>query len=622
MTYEAIISATTEDWCRSLLSGAVSGARPTHRVGIREWVESVVDLTPDAEARSPIQLDPYQVAPVEFLTGQGDRELTVVAPEQCGKSEIWRLYLLHLLVFDPCDVWIVYESDRKAADVNRTLILPRMRKIPKLALQLDAPNSYRQDAFYFPTAAVHYSGSGSPITSYSKRVVIADEVDFWQALTNDTAASKQSQKAQKNVDNLVNLRKRTRTYRNRGRRVIQVSSPTLKSGPIWRAFLRGSQGYWSMVCLQCGKLLRSCDSWLLQFERHEDGEPIDESIRLVCPTCKREHAETEAAEMNRPEAGAKYVHEVPERLEGRNRHMSVELGALACPRAISWLEIAEAVVDGGGSGTLEAQKILDNSYRGLPLQERKKTKDGEDTLLGHCAGLPDPATLRGILFSADTQDTGWYCVHRGVDDAGNLWGLRSRFVETLDELETEWAWRYGDMLALAGIIDEGGHRATDEVVPWMLAHAGMYTYKGESATRELCGWKVSEAKDRQRRLILANPYHFQEKLLWLMYRHTDPNAEGFWFLPPVAGEGRLEGMHDDYIDQVAALHENSRKKFGHEFRNWDAGGAPDHFFDAEKQILVLLDYALAKVLPRYWRGGQLPEYHLEKLRRQLRRRRG
>jgi len=563
-------------------------------------------------------LDPYQRLPIEFLDGPGDRELTVVAPEQVGKSEIWRRYLIAMLVRDPSDTWIAYESDRKAEDVNRTTLLPIMRRVPGLAETIARPGVVRKDAFYFPGATVHFSGAGAPVTTHAKRVVIADEVDFWQGLTNDSEQDKQSNRAAKNVDNLTNLRKRTRTYRGR-RRIIQVSSPTLRSGPIWRAFNRGSRSYWCLVCLACGRRLRSCDTWLLQFERDADGEPIAASIRLVCPDCRREHTEPEAAAMNLA-PGAGYDHQEPSRLEGEQMHLSVQFGALACPRALSWLEIAEAIVDGGASANLEGQKVLDNSYRGLPLQERKDRPEVVNVALAHSRPLPAARDLCAVLFAADTQDDGWYCVHRAVDDAGNLWGLRSAFVPDIEALEAEWSWRYAGMAAMAGIIDEGGHRAKQDVVPLVLRHAGLYSYKGEAAVRELCGWRLSDAKDRRRRLILANPYHFQERLLWLMYQQTDPNASGFWSLPPQADEATLAGMHPEYLPQLTSLTTNSRKRFGHEYRNWDSGGAADHFFDAEKMLLVLLEYCLKTVPPRFWRYNRLPHYYIERLRLELARR--
>lgn len=607
---EAIAKAT-----RAVLAPPLSRVATAPPEPICEWLEANVP-GPDG---TPFRLEPYQRLPIEFLDRPGDRELTVAAPEQVGKSEIWRRYLFAMLAREPSDTWITYESDRKAEDVNRTTIIPTLRQIPALAGVVDRPGVIRRDAFYLPGATIHFSGSGAPVTTHAKRVVIADEVDFWTGLTNDSAQDKQSNKAARNVDNLTNLRKRTRTYRGR-RRIIQVSSPTLRSGPIWRAFSRGSRSYWCLACLQCGERIRSCDTWLLQFERDQDGEPVPGSIRLVCPSCKHEHSESDARAMNtHPNAG--YDHTEPSRLEGDAAHLSVQFGALACPRAISWHEIAEAIVDGGASASLEGQKVLDNSYRGLPLQERKDRPEASSVAVSHCRPLPDASELRAVLFSADTQDDGWYCVHRAIDDAGNLYGLRSAFAPDLETLEVEWSWRYQGMQAIAGIIDEGGHRAKMDVVPFVLSHAGLYTYKGETAVRELSGWKISDAKDRRRRLILANPYHFQEQLLWLMYQHTDPNAQGFWCLPPQTSETEIAGMHPEYLPQLTAMARNSRKKFGHEYRNWDSGGAPDHFFDAEKMLLVLLEYSLKVLPPRVWRGGRLPHFYVERLRKESARRR-
>ena len=596
--------------CIAEIKGAlVEYLSPRELPGVIDWVQNNIDLGRDMTSAKggKVQLDSYQVEPLEALDTKKVRRVSLMAVEQIGKSSIWQWYLLFRQDVDPAPAIVVYPSDEIAADTNRERLEPLMQGIPKLAGFLKMPKVKRRDAYHFPDSVTHFQGAGAPILSRPFAITVADEPDFWLGLTNDSKQEKQSQKAQKNVSNLKNLHKRTRTYR-KTRKMLEVCSPTLKSGQINQSFLKGSQGWWHLSCVKCAGLIRSADTHRLQWETAEDGEPIESSLRLTCPHCGREHTEDDAPAMNEASEGARYVHAE----NSREDHRSFQVGALACPRAISWLEIAEAQMLGGDSGTLEDQKYFDNSFRGIPLQPRKRRENEEamQALRAHCR--PTPPKLCAALLSSDTQDNGWFVIVRGIDHEGNAPLLAANFVETLAEVGAMYNTRYEGILPMAGIIDEGGHRGA-EVTSYVRSVPGLYTYKGESAVKDLRGWTPSKNKAR---LILANPYQFQELRLWLIHSHTDDSAGGFWSLPD-----NVDEFHPDYLSQIGSYGPNNRKRHGNEYRNWTPTG-PDHFFDAEKQWLVLLDYVLKKVNPKFFIGGALPRYYIERLKIILKRQGG
>lgn len=592
------MSAASQTRAAALVLDILRESRPALRYRCTEWVQQNLNLSLDqvSAADGMLRLEPYQVEPIDALDSEGVHRVTVVGVEQTGKSVVWISYLLFRLACDPCPAGIVYQSDTDAADTNRDRVLPLMQGVPKLARELAVPRSKRVDAFHFSDAAVYFSGAGSPITSKPFAVAIADEPDFWTAIAADDSGAKGGQRA---VGNLLNLEKRTRTYR-RVRKLISVCSPTLPSGPIWREFLQSSMGWWCLRCLKCGAALRSADVHNLQWECDDDDNPKPDTIRLVCPHCGREHRECEAQEMN---DRGEFIHEHEE----RGDHRGYQWGALACPRAIGWLEIAMRQMRAGKSGSREDQTYFDNSMRGVPFHARKIEESSLDALREHIAPDPDPGILRAVLLGADTQDNGWYAVLRGVDDSGNLYLLRAEFVRTLDDLGALYDWRYADRIRpMAGIIDEGGHRA-HEVQAFAHSRPGLYTYKGDTQATRGASWTPSkDAKNK--RLILANPYHYQDDLLWRVHERKDRSAGRYWYLH--------RDVSDEYLQHIAAFKPNNRARFGHEFRNWTSGGEPDHFFDAEKMLLVLLDVALKRVPAQFWAGGRMPAYHVEQLKRE------
>ena len=75
----------------------------------------------------------------------------------------------------------------------------------------------------------------------------------------------------------------------------------------------------------------------LQWRKTEAGAIIAESIRWICPTCGRSHAEPEAKEMA---SNGAYI---PQGECGE--HLSYQCGALGNPWLWPWLQIAQAQED-------------------------------------------------------------------------------------------------------------------------------------------------------------------------------------------------------------------------------------------------------------------------------------
>jgi hypothetical protein len=62
-------------------------------------------------------------------------------------------------------------------------------------------------------------------------------------------------------------------------------------------------------------------------------------------------------------------------------------------------------------------------------------------------------------------------------------------------------------------------------------------------------------------------------------------------------------VSDEYVAQIATVKENPKVRSGDQYENWVANG-PDHFFDCEKMLLALLDYAKQNLPAKYWKSGK------------------
>jgi len=379
--------------------------------------------------------------------------------------------------------------------------------------------------------------------------------------------------------NLRNFKKRFRTFRRRGEGcLVVVSSPKGEDSPIGDAFAESCKGHWTLRCLECqGLSMPSHRVSNLQWELTDKGRVVPDSIRLECPSCGQAHEEEHAVLMN--EEG-EYIDQEPE----VTWSVGCQWGALASPRVFSWTEIAEAQLAAGRSADARAQGNFDNSWRGLPFRPRKARRPEVDTVKLHRAPVPPVAKLAGIFLAADTQDSGWWWLVRGVDAQRNTYLLAYGFVKLIDELEAVWNAEYLGQQCDMGIIDEGGHgERPKQTISLVERTRGLYTYKGNSRIGER--WKPGKERD----LILANPYQYQADLLYYIHSQTE-RGNNYWFLP--------EDVSDEYIEQIASFRADNKRKHGDRYENWAATG-PDHYFDCEKMWLVMLDYATKHM--RSWR---------------------
>ena len=539
--------------------------RPRVAPDVVAWIQSAVDLSRDPSAAVPglVHLDAYQIEPIRAQYDPATREVVIVAVEQTGKSSVWRWPAAHRLLFRPGPAWVIYESDDKAEDINAEQFDPLLRSIPEIEAMLNRSTATKRRYMLRNGAVLDFSGAGADITSKPRRDGVADELDRWPLTP---AGIRQ---------NLRNFRKRFRTYWRRGEGcLVIVSSPKGESSPVWDEWENSSRGQWHLRCRACGQLtIPSHAVHCLQWEMTPDGETLlPATIRLECPACGHEHAEAEAVRCNLEGA---YVHAAGDNAERRG----FQWGALACPRVFSWRQIAEAQLSAGRTADPAAQADFDNSWRGLPFRPRRTKQPVIDAIRAHCAPLPDPAGIAAVLFSADTQDDGWYWVVRGVDARGCMYLLGSGRARPFhfDRLKEAWDAKYCGLQPVLGIIDEGGHHSV-EVQQFCAATSGLYAYKGES--RIGVPYKLSTTEPSR---ILAIAKHYQAQLLYYIYSQGRRD-NAYWFLPP--------DVPAEYVAQIGAPQPAKTQKHGDRYENWEPpSGAADHWFDAEKMALVLLDFA-------------------------------
>lgn len=585
----------------------VRACAPPLREPIVEWCERTVDMGYDLTSRAsgPLRLYPYQRAPLEATEDPRVRQVSLMWSPRLGKSTIWKMSLLKRLHDGGLAGLIVYPSLDLGRKTNHDTVEPLLRCLPSLRADLSRRGAVTKDAYRLESARsiVYYLGGGAQIVSYTAGWGVLDECD-------QVDVGNEGEEGE-NIDQLHALRLRMQTYPDR--LLIACSSPTTRSGVIYGAWRQGSRHVWHLRCQGCGSLHPASQlAWPrkdgsyagLQWQKADNGSIIADSIRWVCPTCGREHLESEARLMS---SQGEYVAQ-----SDIGEHLSYQAGALANPWLWSWLEIAQAQEDAVDT---KGRKHLANNILGRPYEPRPVT----DRL---AAAIPDvlasrqgdpPSDIRSrlamVTMGIDQQASGLGAQHyyvwvaRGWDEQGNSWSLGHGMAQSLRELDAALTADYCGQRVLLALMDQGGFgdNAT-RTDPWVAGRTNVLYYKGgDSRTLGLLRGETWQMSRPQRYLVLANALHYQAQLLDLIY--GPPRPIGYeWHLPTAPDP--------TYASQIAAMRPNTRMKEGkgEAFAAWSPGGERHDYFDAEKMALASVDVAMALYRPDQWPRRRFPAY--------------
>ncbi len=601
-TPESVISAAIR---------AVWNVKP--HVDIITWAEQNIDFSDDVSAersRLDLSLSPFLVEPLRCWEYSGKiREVTVCAIEQHGKTLIESIGVLYNMIDKPCSMLCVYPSDDDAADINRTKYLPLVRKIPELAAELARPGSSGRDRYIFGASTMFFQGAGKKIMSKSCKVRVLDEEDHYAKV--------------KDIDPGEDTRKRGRSYSESI--LFRVCTPTDENGPIWKAFLAGSQGYWTLRCKGCGELtMRSCDFSNFQFESRFDEVqgiyvPKRNSIRLICPKCHHQHRENAKRWMN---LNGGYVHRFKDRID---LLPSFQFGALASQfPAMDWYTIAAKILSCGKRADISAHKELDNSYKGLPYKEREiATEDLEELKQHFYHGLPPADKVELVFAVSDTQDTFSPTGIFALDCYDNLYLLKydnltylwlnqnereiienqtgKKIVTVEDWVNTPVLFPATSdaedaapvsILPLFHIVDYRGHRQP-EIKAYTAAHRNVFMYAGAMLKGE-----TFRPAQKAPRMLIVDAKTYKRSLIWHLYKQRDKKTS-YLYLP--------DDLDPAYQAEISCVQPDKTRKSGHLYENWSPLHDAIHdAFDVIKMAYFAVDFAVQNFHRTRFRIGKSP----------------
>ena len=225
------------------ISDAFQAFRPPEKLTVSEWADKYRVLS-EKDSASPglwkTERTPYLKEPMNAFNKKDIKDITFVAGTQLGKTVMEQNMIGFAIAQDPGPMLIVYPTDKLAEFTSENRLQPMFRLSPNLADKfLDQESQRLELQFSHMYIALVGANSPSNLASRPARYVFFDEIDKFPKWSGNEAGP------------LALAEERTKTFWNK--KIVKVSSPTLKTGNIWQGWEAADAQYRFYVpCPHCG----------------------------------------------------------------------------------------------------------------------------------------------------------------------------------------------------------------------------------------------------------------------------------------------------------------------------------------------------------------------------------
>ena len=555
---------------------ALEYLRPPEDISVSEWAEKYRVLDSSSAIPGPWKNSktPYLVEIMNTFLDSDIEEIIFVKPTQVGGTEAMLNMLAYIAAQDPAPTLAVYPSDELGERVVKKRIRPMIYASPPLRQRYRASESSTSELF-FEGMSITVTGSGSPsqLASFAIRNLFLDEVDKYPGATK------------KESDPISLARERTKTFRN-NRKIYITSTPTLKTGHIWKA-LEGADivKHYFVPCPHCGKYIELI--WKqVKFPDDEGMSYADraEFAAYVCQEC-----DAIITDRDKPEMLKHGEWRIVEQRTQFPRKVAFWLNTLYSP-FVRFSEMAKEFLT--SKDDPEKFQNFTNSWLAEPWEDTK-LKTNADLVLERQTALQEytvPEWAKVLTAGVDVQET---CVYWTIRAWGNY--LTSQNIAhgqagSFAEVERIMNLQYlregtGDPLVVAlALIDSGDN--TDLVYDFCASNSDWaMPSKGSSHPMDthfrLSKVNRTDSKAYGMPLAIIDTGKYKDMIAGRMRKE---NGTGSWMV--------YAGCDRTYADQVTAEHKiNVKTAGGRTVQSWvlKTSHGDNHFLDCEVYAMCAAD---------------------------------
>lgn len=546
---------------------------PPEQLTVSEWAEKYRVLDSKSSAMPGAwsnSVTPYLAGVMDEFNNYETEQIIFCKPTQVGGTEALQNMIGYIVMQDPSPTMIVYPTDILARSVSENRLQPMLKATPEIAKKFDDNSSLLELQFEGMYLSLVGSNSPSGLASKPIRFLMMDEVDKYPGASN------------KEADPIKLAMERTKTFHNR--KIYITSTPTLKTGHIWKAKESADiEKHFFVPCPHCGEYIE----FKFQNIRFPDDESMSYADRAefatyVCQECgcvitdNDKHNMLKRGEWRIVRHNTKYV-----------RNVAFWINTLYSP-FVRWADIAKEFLL--TKDDPEEFQNFTNSWLAEPWEDTK-LKTNADLVMERQTELPAlvvPSWAKLLTGGVDVQETSLYWSIRAWGDyftSQNIaHGQALSFDEIVRLMNIEYRTEDGDPAVVNLCLIDSGDQ-TDTVYDfctynsdWALpvkgaSHAQLSHYKLSKINRE-----GSSANGLT--LVLVDGDKYKDMIAGRMRKE---NGRGSWMV--------YDGCDMEYAQQVTNEHKVNVKSGGQTRQIWKPkySHADNHYLDCEVYAMAAAD---------------------------------
>lgn len=552
---------------------AIQTLRPNERVTVSQWAEQKRTLADGAAIPGPWRnsVTPYLVGIMDAFSDETVEEIVFVKPTQVGGTTAMENMIGCLVDQDPAPTMVVYPSDDLAEATAETRLVPMFKSHPDTATKYREHESKKLQ-LKFRDMWLYLTGANSPADLSSKPIknLFLDEVDKFPG------ASK------KEADPVSLARERTKTFFNR--KIFMASTPTLKTGHIWKAKEQADvEKHYFVPCPHCGEFIELVFSQIKWPSKEDVPENADraEMAAYACQRCGCVITDQDKGKML--QTGRWQV------VRQKTKH----------PKSVAfWMNTLYSPFTRFSDIAREFMRCKDdpdlfhnfvNSWLAEPWEDTK-LKTNADMVLERQTEIPEwelPEWTKLVTGGIDVQENCLYWTIRAWGDFMTSQNIAHGQALSMAEVETimnmEFSLPNGEKVMVNLALMDSGDQ-TEEVYDFCAMNSD-WALPCKGVGNQLSHYRLSTVNKSGSRangmtLVLVDGGKYKDQIASRMRK---PNGTGSWMV--------YHGCDLDYAEQVTAEHKITERSGGKEIQRWvlKTSHADNHYLDCEVYAAAAAD---------------------------------
>lgn len=567
---------------------------PPEDMTVSEWAESrriLNSKTTNIPGPWKNSVTPYLSGIMDEFSNADTEEIIFVKPTQVGGTEALQNMLGYIVDQDPAPTMIVYPTDKLAEFTSENRIKPMMKDSPALRKHFREHGSTKTE-LQFDNMFATLAGSNSPASLSSKpiRYLFLDEVDKYPMASKEEA------------DPISLAVERTKTFRS-NRKIYMCSTPTLKSGHIWKEMETADKVmHYFVPCPHCGSYIELKFAQI-KWPGKETG--MSETDRAELATYECQECGGVITDQSKPEMMRCGEWRTVKQKSNVSSKVAFWINTLYSPFT-RFSDIAREFVK-----SKEDPDVLHNftnSWLAEPWEEAR-LKTSADLVLARQTELTEyivPDWTKLITGGIDVQENCLYWTIRAWGDyltSQNIaHGQALSFQEVSNAMNLEYQKEDGTtMLVDLALIDSGDQ--TDEVYEYCAENPEwILPCKGSSGAM-ISHYKFSAinkagSKANGMTLVIVDGGKYKDTIYRMMSRE---NGNGAWMV--------YKGCDREYADQVTAEQKTIERSKGRTVVKWGLKSthAANHYLDTEVYCFAAADIMGVRTLFLQAEKDEAPE---------------